>query len=633
MVWQGVCALLLLSGVAGTPGWGQSPGGASLPPQMPAAVPQQDSAPKIDAPAPNWEGLPVRTISFEGVAASRLKPLPDQLEKAVGQPLDPEFLKNSLRQLYATGLYERVEAAGEREGDGVALIFRGTPKMFVGVVGVDGAKGPTMNTQLERAAELNPGTQFTEAKLERAIAQMHSALADNGYHEPVILQTLTPHPDEQLTDITFHVNSGPQARVGSVDVKGDAGMSADQFRRVAHLKPGEHVDHDTVNRALDGVLKHYQGQQRLEADVKLEAEQYEPDGKKTNFRFAATRGPVVQVEVEGARLEEDRVRRLVPIFQEGSVDEDLLNEGNRRLRDYYQGLGYFDVKVSHREEAGKSSAVRIVFSVQLGPRRRVERVGVTGNHYFNASTLKDLLSVRAASKLDRHGAYSQALVAADVSAIETVYRNNGFPDVKVRPETSTPETVLADPSAGGAADPPLGRHVAPLIVTYHIEEGPQMRVGSVKMEGNAHVNAGLLTPLLNTEPGQLLSPQNLAGDRDALLTMYLSRGFDQVTVNVAQQPGQKPNEVDVAFQIHEGEQVFVRNVLLTGIHYTRPQTVDQAITIHAGDPLNQTALLDTQRNLYEFALFNEVNTAVENPEGGEPYKTVLLQIWKRGAGR
>lgn len=626
MVWQGVCALLLLSGVAGTPGWGQSPGGASLPPQMPAAVPQQDSAPKIDAPAPNWEGLPVRTISFEGVAASRLKPLPDQLEKAVGQPLDPEFLKNSLRQLYATGLYERVEAAGEREGDGVALIFRGTPKMFVGVVGVDGAKGPTMNTQLERAAELNPGTQFTEAKLERAIAQMHSALADNGYHEPVILQTLTPHPDEQLTDITFHVNSGPQARVGSVDVKGDAGMSADQFRRVAHLKPGEHVDHDTVNRALDGVLKHYQGQQRLEADVKLEAEQYEPDGKKTNFRFAATRGPVVQVEVEGARLEEDRVRRLVPIFQEGSVDEDLLNEGNRRLRDYYQGLGYFDVKVSHREEAGKSSAVRIVFSVQLGPRRRVERVGVTGNHYFNASTLKDLLSVRAASKLDRHGAYSQALVAADVSAIETVYRNNGFPDVKVRPETSTPETVLADPSAGGAADPPLGRHVAPLIVTYHIEEGPQMRVGSVKMEGNAHVNAGLLTPLLNTEPGQLLSPQNLAGDRDALLTMYLSRGFDQVTVNVAQQPGQKPNEVDVAFQIHEGEQVFVRNVLVTGIHYTRPQTVDQAITIHAGDPLNQTALLDTQRNLYEYALFNEVNTAVENPEGGEPYKTVLLQI-------
>jgi outer membrane protein insertion porin family len=53
--------------------------------------------------------------------------------------------------------------------------------------------------------------------------------------------------------------------------------------------------------------------------------------------------------------------------------------------------------------------------------------------------------------------------------------------------------------------------------------------------------------------------------------------------------------------------------------------VARAITLHAGDPLNLTALQQTQRNLYDFALFNEVDTAVENPSGEEPYKTILLQ--------
>jgi outer membrane protein assembly factor BamA len=72
-------------------------------------------------------------------------------------------------------------------------------------------------------------------------------------------------------------------------------------------------------------------------------------------------------------------------------------------------------------------------------------------------------------------------------------------------------------------------------------------------------------------------------------------------------------------------QVFVRKVLLTGLHYTRPDTVAKAITLHPGDPLNETALMETQRNLYEFALFNEVDTAIENSTGGEEYKTVLLQ--------
>ncbi len=86
-----------------------------------------------------------------------------------------------------------------------------------------------------------------------------------------------------------------------------------------------------------------------------------------------------------------------------------------------------------------------------------------------------------------------------------------------------------------------------------------------------------------------------------------------------------PGRVDVVFHIDEGEQIFVRNVLLTGLHFTRPETVARAISVHPGDPLNQTALSNTQRNLYAFSLFNEVDTAVENPTGGEPEKTVLLQ--------
>ena len=55
--------------------------------------------------------------------------------------------------------------------------------------------------------------------------------------------------------------------------------------------------------------------------------------------------------MEGANISSERLKRIIPIFEEGSVDEDLLNEGNRRLRDYYQQLGYFDVKVSHSQRS------------------------------------------------------------------------------------------------------------------------------------------------------------------------------------------------------------------------------------------------------------------------------------------
>jgi outer membrane protein assembly complex protein YaeT len=570
-----------------------------------------------------WEGLPVRRISFEGVAADRLAPLEGHLAQAAGKPLRREDLQKSLRQLFATGLFETIAVEGVRDGDGVALAFRGAPRSFIGTVSVDGAKGGTMNTQLERAGQLAPGTRFTPAKLRQAQVQMRSALAQNGFHEPEITPVLTQHPEEQLVDIVFHVASGVQARVGTVAVTGDPGMSAEEFRRHAHLKAGAHVDHDTTNRALIGVLKQYQKQERLEAEIKLESEAYAADSRKANFRFSATRGPIVNVRVEGANMSPGRVKRVIPIFEEGTVDDDLLNEGNRRLRDYYQRLGYFDVKVEHEQQTANAEKVEILYKVQLGQRRRVDRVTVAGNRYFPAATLQTMLSVHAANSTDRHGAYSQALVAADIGAIQAVYQNNGFSKVKITPETSTPETVAVN---SPAPVPQNGKKIAPLIVVYRIEEGEQLRVGAVALEGNDHVEAAKLVPLMNTAAGQLLSPQNLAGDRDALLTAYMSRGFDRVRVEVAQKeaPGDA-SKVDVAFRITEGQQVFVRKVLLTGLHYTRPSTVARAITLHPGDPLNETALAETQRNLYEFALFTQVDTAVENPTGGETYKTILLQ--------
>jgi outer membrane protein assembly factor BamA len=241
--------------VAGAPAGSALPGAAGL-----------SATPPLPEPAPEslvrWEGKPVRSISFEGVAADRLEPLPGHLAQAVGAPLNQERLKESLRRLFATGIYETVQVEGKRDADGVDLVFRGTPRNFIGTVSVDGAKGPTVNSQLVRASRLAPGTRFTQAKLSLALEQMRRTLAENGFHEPVISQTLTPHPEEQLVDIAFQVVSGPQARVGKVEVTGDPGMSAEEFRHDAHLRTGSHVDHDTGNRALAGVLKHYQGQDR-----------------------------------------------------------------------------------------------------------------------------------------------------------------------------------------------------------------------------------------------------------------------------------------------------------------------------------------------------------------------------------
>src|SRR5215469_4785368 len=161
-----------------------------------------------------WQGLPVRGITFTGIARDRISSLENRLPQGIGSPLDREKVAASLRQVFATGLFDSVEVDGKREGDGVSLVFEGAPRMFIGTVTVDGAKGATVNTQLQRATRMNSGTRFSKAKMTQALEQMELALSQDGYREAAITYDFREHPSDQLIDIAFHVVSGPQARVG-----------------------------------------------------------------------------------------------------------------------------------------------------------------------------------------------------------------------------------------------------------------------------------------------------------------------------------------------------------------------------------------------------------------------------------
>jgi outer membrane protein assembly factor BamA len=208
-------------------------------------------------------------------------------------------------------------------------------------------------------------------------------------------------------------------------------------------------------------------------------------------------------------------------------------------------------------------------------------------------------------------------VNTDIGAITALYQANGFNQVKITPEvTDSERDENGEPAKLGT-----------IAVRYQIDEGEQQKVGRFEIVGAKQVPVDRLTPLLNSRVGQPYSASNVSGDRDEILSYYLDHGFGQSQVNATQtiDPA-NPLLVDVSINITEGDQFFVRQVLISGLEHTRATTVDPLITVHPGDPLNQAALLDTQRRLYNLALFNEVNPAVQNPAGDEIRKNVLMQL-------
>ncbi len=562
-----------------------------------------------------FRGLKVLDVQFKGVDAGLLQPLPSQLALQPGQVLDPQNVRQSLRRLFATGLYQDIQVDGIRSGAGLIVVFTGTPRLFLGRTDIFGVKDDRLKTQLLASTKLSPGTSYSPSKLSQSQELLDETLHENGYYQGKITRTEEADPANSQVNVFYEIHPGKAARVGDVKVDGTPGMSVDQFRKTGKLKPDSKVTRTTVSRALTRLRKRYDKQQHWAGSVTLEGSQYKPPVNHLDYQFKAKQGPIVKVQVAGAKLSKGEIQRLVPIYEEGTIDLDLINEGAHNIRNYLQSEGYFDATVTHQPVHNSADEITALYTVNRGLEHRIDSVSIQGNKYFDDDTIEEHISVKPANFVERHGTYSQALVNADVSNLTALYQGNGFSHVKVTPEIKDRDTTDDK------------KNIAHLAITYVIDEGQQQKIGTYEILGADKIPLSELQPLLNTQVGQPYSSINVTGDRDTVLSYYLSRGYETAQVNVVQHTDTKdPSLVDIRMNITEGDQVFVNKVLVSGLHYTRPEVVARRVSIKPGAPLDQSALLDTQRSLYNLALFNEVNTAIQNPNGDQLHKNVLVQI-------
>ena len=487
-----------------------TPGSAGAPPQ--ASVAQtasgEDEArdPMQDLKGLNptglstsiWQmkGVPVDRIEFEGVTFGPTETLPSELPQKAGQPLDPDKVRDSTRRLFASGLYRDISVRGVRHGDSLTLIFAGTARYYVGRVTIEGVESDRLASLLEFATKLDPGTAFSEKDVPAGKAGVVQSLAQNGYFEPAIAVVETRHDDQQSVDVTYTVNTGPQARVGAVTVTGkDPGLTEKDFRKKGKLKRRNRVTRDTTSNALTKLRGVYQKKDRLEGTIAVDKQSYEPPRKQVDYTFQANQGPVVKVLIEGAKVSKSRLHLLVPIYEEGTVDSDLLNEGTHNIKDFLQQQGYFDAEVKVKVLGEDTALERVIYTVDKNVKHKVIAVNFKGNKYFGDDTLRERVRVQKADAYLRSGKYSQGLVTSDVSSIEAIYRANGFSNVKVTPKvTDTDENRSGEPLK-----------LAFITVTYTVDEGSQQKFGTVALAGVSAAREGEVKGLLNAQAGQPFS--------------------------------------------------------------------------------------------------------------------------------
>ena len=157
-------------------------------------------------------------------------------------------------------------------------------------------------------------------------------MEESGFHRSRV--TISEQRDQQQFEInlTFHIIPGRRTIIGDISLQGDAGYSLEQIKQIGKLKPGDPVFSNRIARALQRIRKRYQKQNRLLAQVEVANREYRPDPNAVDYSVRVERSPVVEIAAEGFKLTQHILKRLVPIFEEGAVDDDLFNEGRRNIK-------------------------------------------------------------------------------------------------------------------------------------------------------------------------------------------------------------------------------------------------------------------------------------------------------------
>ncbi len=527
-----------------------------------------------------------------------------------GTPLERDQIRDSIRVLYATGRFADIEAEVAASGDGVKLTFVTSPNFFVGAVEVEGAPSRPSANQISNAAKLQLGELYNREKLNRALENIRQLMQENGYYRARVTAESTSNLTTQQVDVLFHISAGARAHVADVKVTGSSSLASAEVRRLARMERGDRLTASRVSDSLQRLRKRFQKQNRALAQVSIAEQTYHPETNGVDFTFQIDPGPVVLISAEGYRVSRGVLKREIPVYEEDAVDDDLLNEGKQNLLDYLQTQGHFDASVEIRKESNPET-LRVIYDIDPGPLHKLVMIKINGNKEFlDTAKLRSYLHMQPASRFLSHGRFSDALLKSDVATLDGLYRSNGFRQVKI--ETKVDDNYEGSPNK--------------LAVEIHIEEGVRTRVGEVHVLGNEKVKTSEL-PELSTQPGQPYSEQDLASDRERILSYYFDNGFPNAALEITTKPSvQEPNREDVTYTIQEGELFTVNRVMVAGTEHTRDYVVQRELEVHPKDALSQQDLLNTQTRLYNLGIFSQVDTAVQNPEGTDPQKNVLVQV-------
>ena len=268
----------------------------------------------------------------------------------------------------------------------------------------------------------------------------------------------------------------------------------------------------------------------------------------------------------------------------------------------------------------QTESVRLLYTLEQGPRGKLQEVRFTGNAAIPDHELHAVLTVTPhtgfAARLIGRDMFIPADLSASREALRRRYHQSGRIDAEIGPAVVAYDDQLAG-----------------FRVTWPVlQEGPLYTIGTIRLSGDPLPDQATLTRLLAIRSGDPFDPGAVEKVRAALEAYYYRKGhaFAQVTTESSVDDAQQ--QVDVRYDIEPGTMPRLNRLRIRGNRVSHDRIIEREIQLDAGAPFNASELEDTHLRLSLLPLFEAVELTLHGDAVSDTFD-LQVDVAERKTGR
>ncbi len=372
--------------------------------------------------------------------------------------------------------------------------------------------------------------------------------------------------------------------ISTIRIAGNKRIESDAISRIIKTQTGELLNPDTLSQDMNLIYK-----MGYFDNVVVKKESLD---RGVEVLFEVTEKPSVRnIRFEDNSIYEDDELFDVVSTSTGSIlNVYKINSDVEKLKRLYFEKNYHNCQISYEIKSLKNDQADIIFTVDEGEKIRIESIVFDGNKHFSDKKIKKAMQTQEKgfwSFLTSSGNLDETELDNDVIRIESLYKNNGFINVKV----SDAKINLGDES---------------ITINFKIDEGDQYKTGAVEVKGDILASEEALLAILVSQESDLYNRELIRKDMIALTDIYSNQGYANARITPLVNKDEENKAVNISFDINKGELVYFDRIIITGNAKTRDKVIRREMAIKEQGKYSMKGIQRSNRNLNVKDYFSNV---------------------------